>query len=195
MACRQAKTWSRCIASHGLGLRLMTSRLACSSCAIERGVQMARVVREDWPHVDMDMGKRQVGEGKWAGEEGARAHTLQGLIRRASRLSPVPRLRTPPRVSARGVYVYSTFTMSRKLLFRLLRGALCGLRWIASHSAGALAPSGEPCAAVQARCPSTFPSLPAGPGGASACRCRILIIAHPHDRRIPTMLQLEDAGP
>jgi hypothetical protein len=53
---------------------------------------MARVVREDWPHVDMDMGKRQVGEGKWAGEEGARAHTLQGLIRRASRLSPVPRV-------------------------------------------------------------------------------------------------------
>jgi len=156
MACRQAKTWSRCIASHGLGLRLMTSRLACSSCAIERGVQMARVVREDWPHVDMDMGKRQVGEGKWAGEEGARAHTLQGLIRRASRLSPVPRLRTPPRVSAGCI----TFTMSRKLLFRLLRGALCGLRWIASHSAGALAPSGEPCAAVQARCPS----LARGPG-------------------------------
>ena len=156
MACRQAKTWSRCISSHGLGLRLMTSRLACSSCAIERGVQMARVVREDWPHVDMDMGKRQVGEGKWAGEEGARAHTLQGLIRRASRLSPVPRLRTPPRVSAGCI----TFTMSRKLLFRLLRGALCGLRWIASHSAGALAPSGEPCAAVQARCPS----LARGPG-------------------------------
>ena len=50
---------------------------------------MARVVREDWPHLDMDMGKRQVGEGKWAGEEGPRAHTLQGLIRRASRLSPV----------------------------------------------------------------------------------------------------------
>ena len=41
----------------------------------------------------MDMGKRQVGEGKWAGEEGPRAHTLQGLIRVASRLSPVPRLR------------------------------------------------------------------------------------------------------
>jgi hypothetical protein len=89
MACRQALPWSRCTASHGLGLRLMTSRLACSSCAIERGVQMARVVRVDWPHVDMDMGKRQVGEGKWAGEEGPRAHTLQGLIRRASRLSPV----------------------------------------------------------------------------------------------------------
>jgi len=89
MACRQALPWSRCTASHGLGLRLMTSRLACSSCAIERCVQMARVVREDWPHVDMDMGKRQVGEGKWAGEEGPRAHTLQGLIRRASRLSPV----------------------------------------------------------------------------------------------------------
>ena len=90
MACRQAKTWSRCIASHGLGLRLMTSRLVCSSCAIERGVQMARVVRGDWPHVDMDKGKRQVG-GREVGGGGGRAGalTLQGLIRRAPRLSPV----------------------------------------------------------------------------------------------------------
>lgn len=172
----------------------------CSSCAILRGVQMARVVREDWPHVDMDMGKRQVGEGKWAGEEGARAHTLQGLIRRASRLSPVPRLRTPPRVSAGCI----TFTMSRELLFVFfaVRSAVSALDCVCEPFGWcASSPSGEPCAAVQARFPSFFlrSSSARGPG---ECHCQrvavgssILIIAHPHDRRIPTMLQLEDAGP
>ena len=111
---------------------------------------MARVVREDWPHVDMDMGKRQVGEGKWAGEEGTRAGA-HAAGADPSRFTPLPRAPSPDSAASVGG-VYYIYNVPRKLLFRLLRGALCGLRWIASHSAGALAPSGEPCAAVvQAR--------------------------------------------
>jgi hypothetical protein len=171
MACRQALPWSRCTASHGLGLRLMTSRLACSSCAIERGVQMARVVREDWPHLDMDMGKRQVGEGKWAGEEGARAHTLQGLIRRASRLSPV---------SAVSAVYYNVV-----LLFRVL--VSCGS-------------SRRPCEVTSvlglpgARDTDHRHRRPSASRVERVVRDR-LIIAHPHDRRIPTIITIPDAGP
>lgn len=97
-------------------------------------------------------GGREVGGG--GGRAGAHAAGAD-----PSRFTPLPRAPSPDSAASRrrgGI----TFTMSRKLLFRLLRGALCGLRWIASHSAGALAPSGEPCAAVQARCPS----LARGPG-------------------------------
>ena len=46
---------------------------------------------EDWPHVNMGMGGGMgiLGGGGEVGEDGARAHTLQGLIRRVSRLYPV----------------------------------------------------------------------------------------------------------
>jgi hypothetical protein len=77
-------------------------------------------------------GGREVGGG--GGRAGAHAAGAD-----PSRFTPLPRAPSPDSAASVGG-VYYIYNVAR-ITLRLLRGALCGLRWIAfaSHSAGALA--------------------------------------------------------
>jgi hypothetical protein len=92
---------------------------------------MARVVREDWPHVDMDMGKRQVGEGKWAGEEGTRAGA-HAAGADPSRFTPLPRAPSPDSAaSVGGAVLHLQCRVNYSFVFFAVRSAVCaGLRAI-----------------------------------------------------------------